>query len=86
MLLNFIILTVCAFITIAAVRVLVIYGINVLSTALRFSVKTKGQIIGYATSIPELVVIVSSAFAGVFEAGFWNIASSNIIIQYLPDF
>jgi len=79
MLLNFIILTVCAFITIVAVRLLVIYGINILSTALRFSVKTKGQIIGYATSIPELVVVVSSAFAGVFDAGFWNIASSNII-------
>lgn len=79
MLINFIILAVSAFATILAVRFLIIRGINVLSMALRLSHKMKGQIIGYATSAPEFVVIISSAFAGVFDAGFWNIASSNII-------
>ncbi len=79
MLITFSILAVSAFITVFAVRFLIIYGINILSSALRFSSKTKGQIIGYATSVPELVVVISSALAGVFNAGFWNIASSNII-------
>ncbi len=73
----------CALVTVAAVRLLVIRGIERLSEALHLSSKTKGQIIGYATSTPELVVLVASAFAGVFKAGFWNIASSNIINIFL---
>ncbi|MBD3315782.1 MAG: hypothetical protein GF344_08355 [Chitinivibrionales bacterium] len=75
----FIILTLCAVMTVLAVRLLLIPGIVRLCHALRLSTKTEGQIIGYATSVPELVVLVSSAVAGVFDAGFWNIASSNII-------
>ncbi len=76
---NFVILALCACVTVAAVRLLVIHGIEIICQTLRFSSKTKGQIIGYATSLPEFVIIVASAFAGVFDAGFWNIASSNII-------
>jgi Ca2+/Na+ antiporter len=40
-------------------------------------------VIGYATSLPELTVLVAAALSGVFEAGFWNIASSNIINSVL---
>tara|TARA_B000000557_G_scaffold221950_1_gene190510 strand:- start:59 stop:331 length:273 start_codon:yes stop_codon:yes gene_type:complete len=36
-------------------------------------------LLGYVTSPPEWVNVVSSAFMGVYDAGFWNIASSNII-------
>jgi len=46
---------------------------------MKFGSKARGQILGYVTSIPELVIVVSSAAVGVFDAGFWNIASSNII-------
>ena len=73
------ILCICAAAMVGAVRVLLIPGIEVLCVTLHLSTKTKGQVIGYATSIPEFVVVISSAFAGVFDAGFWNIAASNII-------
>lgn len=79
MLQNFLILAVCAAATVLAVRLLLIRGIEVLADAMDLSPKAKGQIIGYATSAPEFVVLVSAALAGVFDAGFWNIASSNII-------
>ena len=73
------ILVACAAITVTAVRYLVIRGIDTLCCILRLPPKTRGQIIGYATSMPEFVVVLSAAFSGVFEAGLWNIASSNII-------
>lgn len=62
-----------------AVRFLLVPGIDRASQALNFSNKTRGQILGYATSAPELVIVASSAASGVYAAGFWNIASSNII-------
>jgi Ca2+/Na+ antiporter len=74
-----IILLVSTVVTVQAVRMLVIRGIEHICNALSLSSKAKGQILGYATSTPELVVVVASALSGVFEAGFWNIASSNII-------
>ena len=74
-----IILCVSTVVTLFSVRLLVIRGIEEICNAWSLSSKTKGQIIGYATSTPELVVIVASALSGVFEAGFWNIASSNVI-------
>ncbi len=74
-----VILLVSAVVTVLSVRMLVIRGIEHICDACSLSSKAKGQIIGYTTSMPELVVVVSSAFSGVFEAGFWNIASSNII-------
>jgi len=73
------ILLVATIVTVQAVRMLVIRGIENICDACSLSSKAKGQILGYATSTPELVVVVSSALSGVFEAGFWNIASSNII-------
>jgi Ca2+/Na+ antiporter len=79
MLISFLVLGICAAATIAAVHFLLVPGIASLCERLRLSEKTEGQIIGYATSVPEFVVVVSSALAGVREAGFWNIASSNII-------
>jgi Ca2+/Na+ antiporter len=63
----------------AAVRFLIVPGIGKTSSALNFSHKVRGQLLGYATSTPELVIVASSAASGVFDVGFWNIASSNII-------
>ncbi|TGG79466.1 MAG: hypothetical protein ERJ69_06875 [Aphanocapsa feldmannii 288cV] len=66
-------------ITVASVRWLMVSGIQQLSDSLGWSAKAKGQLIGFATSLPELVVVLAAAWAGVFSAGFWNIAASNII-------
>jgi Ca2+/Na+ antiporter len=54
-------------------------GVDQIANALNWSAKTRGQVTGYATSVPELVCLVSAGLAGVWEAGLWNIASSNII-------
>lgn len=54
-------------------------AIDNIANALNWSPKVRGQITGYATSVPEFVCLVSAGLAGVWEAGLWNIASSNII-------
>ena len=54
-------------------------GIDQLAFALRWSPKVRGKITGFATSVPEFVCLVSAGLAGVWKAGLWNIASSNII-------
>ena len=46
---------------------------------MNWSAKTRGQVTGYATSVPEFVCLVAAGLAGVWTAGLWNIASSNII-------
>ncbi len=54
-------------------------GIDRIAPALGWSAKGRGQATGYATSAPELVTLVAAGLSGVWEAGLWNIASSNII-------
>lgn len=61
------------------VRFGLVSGIDQLARALNWSPKLRGQATGYATSAPELVVLVAAGLAGVWEAGLWNIAASNII-------
>ncbi len=67
----------------SAIIVIVKYGLlrglDHVSGAMKWSAKARGQVTGYATSVPELVCLVSAGLAGVWEAGLWNIASSNII-------
>ncbi len=79
MITDLFILSLSAVAIVAAVRYLLVPGIGKVSAALNFSIKTRGQIIGYATSIPELTMVVAGAVAGVFDAGMWNIAASNIV-------
>lgn len=64
---------------IAAVKYGLVPGIDRLSAALGWSLKARGKATGYATSVPELVALVAAGLAGVWEAGLWNIASSNLI-------
>lgn len=64
---------------VGAVRYLLIPGIGKIGAALKFSAKVRGQMIGYATSVPEFTVLVAGALNGVFSAGMWNIAASNIV-------
>jgi len=54
-------------------------GIDHVAGALNWSAKARCQLTGYATSVPEFVCLVSAGLAGVWEAGLWNIASSNMI-------
>lgn len=54
-------------------------GLENLAGALNWSPKARGQATGYATSSPEFVALVASGLAGVWEAGLWNIAASNLI-------
>ena len=56
-----------------------IKGLEKLAQATRMRAKTRGQILGYATSTPELVGTVSTAYHGLLGAGLWNVAASNII-------
>jgi Ca2+/Na+ antiporter len=73
------ILMLSAGVIVASVRFLLIPGIGRIGAALKFSAKVRGQMIGYATSVPEFTVLVAGALAGAFNAGLWNIAASNII-------
>ena len=61
------------------VRFGLLRGIDQIANSLNWSAKARGQVTGYATSVPEFVCLVSAGLAGVWEAGLWNIASSNII-------
>ena len=70
-------------VTAVAIILLVKYGlvrgIENIAAALQWSAKARGQATGFATSVPELVCLIAAGLAGVWEAGLWNIASSNII-------
>ncbi|MCG8649781.1 MAG: hypothetical protein MI861_08105, partial [Pirellulales bacterium] len=61
------------------VRYGLLRGIDHVARAMKWTAKARGQLTGYATSVPEFVCLVSAGLAGVWEAGLWNIASSNII-------
>ncbi len=64
---------------IALVRFGLLRGLDQLAGALGWDAKLRGQATGYATSAPELVTLVAAGLAGVWEAGLWNIAASNLI-------
>lgn len=58
---------------------LVVRGIELYASSGGMSSKSKGQFLGFATSLPELVGTVGTAGNGLLTAGLWNVASSNII-------
>ena len=76
---SLLIMIVSAAAIIVFVRYGLLRGIQNIAGALKWSAKTRGQATGFATSVPELVCLVSAGLSGVWEAGLWNIASSNII-------
>jgi Ca2+/Na+ antiporter len=75
----FVIMLVSAAAIIGLVRFGLIAGLDHLAGALRWNPKLRGQVTGYATSAPELVTLVAAGLAGVWDAGLWNIAASNLI-------
>lgn len=56
-----------------------------LAESLNLKAKTVGDIAGYATSVPELLTIITSSLRGLTGASIYNILSSNVInlIQYI---
>lgn len=56
-----------------------------LAESLNLNAKIVGNITGYATSVPELLTIITSSSRGLTNTSIYNILSSNIInlIQYL---
>lgn len=56
-----------------------------LAESLDLSAKTVGNVAGIATSVPELLTVSFSAFAGLMGTSIFNIISSNIInfLQYI---
>ena len=66
-------------VTVVLLTRLVVRGIELHAEAGSLSSKAKGQFLGYATSMPELVGTVGTAANGLLTAGLWNIAASNII-------
>lgn len=55
-----------------------------ISTILNLSAKARGNIAGFATSVPELLTVCFSALSGLIGTSIYNILSSNTInlIQY----
>jgi len=64
-------------------RFLLAKGVEWLADNAHLNPKLKGKILGFSTSIPELVATSSTAAMGLLGAGLWNIASSNIINSVL---
>lgn len=60
-------------------RHLLTRGVEWLASNAEISPKLQGKILGFSTSVPELVATTSTAAMGLIGAGLWNIASSNII-------
>jgi Ca2+/Na+ antiporter len=57
----------------------IVRGIELYAASGAMTAKAKGQFLGYATSLPELVGTVGTAGNGLLSASLWNVASSNII-------
>lgn len=76
---EFFYLIILGLLTIVLTRYLLIEGIMQTSKAWHVPQKTRGQILGYATSVPELVGTIGTASKGLLAAGLWNIYASNII-------
>jgi Ca2+/Na+ antiporter len=60
-------------------RYLLLEGLENLCKAYGVSNKVHGQLLGYATSVPELVGTSATALRGLLSAGLWNVAASNMI-------
>lgn len=70
---------------VAASKYILVTVLRRLAESLDLKAKTVGNIAGIATSMPELLSVSFSAFAGLIGTSIYNILSSNIInfIQYI---
>lgn len=73
-----------SFLIVIIAKYVLVKVLRKLAESLNLSAKTVGNIAGVATSIPELLTISFSAFAGLVGTSIYNIISSNVInfVQY----
>lgn len=85
MLLEIIKFIVYSLLIVAISKYILVKVLRKLSETLNLSPKIVGNIAGLATSVPELLTVTFSAFAGLISASVFNIISSNVInlVQYL---
>jgi cation:H+ antiporter len=80
---DLIMLVILGVLVVFITRYLLSRGVEWLADNAHLNPKLKGKILGFSTSIPELVATSSTAAMGLLGAGLWNIASSNIINSVL---
>lgn len=70
---------------VAVSKYLLVPVLRKLSELLGLGPKATGNIAGIATSVPELLTVSFSAYAGFIATGIYNVISSNVInlVQYL---
>lgn len=85
MLIEIIKFLIYSFLIVIIAKYILVKLLRKLAEALDLSAKAVGNIAGIATSIPELLTVSFSAFAGLIETSSYNIISSNIInfFQYI---
>lgn len=73
-----------SFIIVIISKYVLVKLLRILAESLNLSAKAVGNIAGIATSVPELLTVCFSAFAGLSQTSIYNIISSNIInfLQY----
>lgn len=73
-----------SFLIVIIAKYVLVKVLRKLAESLDLSAKTVGNIAGVATSIPELLTVSFSAFAGLVGTSIYNIISSNVInfLQY----
>ncbi|MEG0073907.1 MAG: hypothetical protein RR922_04625 [Clostridia bacterium] len=79
MFINLIIFVVLVVLIVVVTRNVMIYNIRKLSILLRWNNKVVGQILGYATSTPELISAIVAGSIGLIETSIFNVMSSNFI-------
>lgn len=74
-----------SFLIVAVSKYILVTVLRKLAESLDLKAKTVGNIAGVATSMPELLSVSFSAFAGLIGTSIYNILSSNIInlVQYI---
>ena len=74
-----------AFFIVLISKYILVTTLRKLAESLNLKAKTVGDIAGAATSVPELLTIITSSIRGLQGASIYNILSSNIInlIQFL---
>jgi len=73
-----------SFLIVIIAKYILVKVLRKLAESLNLSAKAVGNIAGIATSVPELLTVSFSAFAGLIGTSIYNIISSNIInfVQY----
>ena len=74
-----------SFAIVIVAKYLLVPTLRKLSELFNLGPKAAGNIVGIATSVPELLTVSFAAYAGFIETGIYNVLSSNIInlAQYL---